>query len=45
MGATVVVQLSRMATQELNIQLGQEVYLIFKSSSLIALDGLLNEKD
>ena len=39
MGTSVVVQLSRMAVQELDIQIGQEVYLIFKSSSLTALNG------
>lgn len=39
MGTLVVVQLSRMAIQELDIKVGQEVYLIFKSSSLTALDG------
>ena len=39
MGTSVVVQLSRMAIQELDIKVGQEVYLIFKSSSLTALDG------
>jgi molybdate transport system ATP-binding protein len=39
MGTSVVVQLSRMAIQELDIKVGQNVYLIFKSSSLTVLDG------
>jgi len=39
MGTSVVVQLSRIAIQELDIRVGQEVYLIFKSSSLTVLDG------